>query len=220
MKKQILSMVMAGALVMSASTVAFAADAQVTAPNSDGAYSSEVTATGETKVPTIDITLSDTSSKKVGLNPYGLKYSVDTLTDATDAIVTKEETITNASDVPIAINATTSAEAKGEVVLASAALKGTETTKSVFAYLQIDKAATLDAKAYDSKAANQIVFGTKATTKKAMVTLTDKDGADTVATYKILGGVASKPAKAWASTDTVDFKIVYQFEPVVATTTP
>ena len=70
---------------------------------------------------------------------------------------------------------------------------------------------------YNAKTANQLAFATKATTKKAMVTLDDSTGADKVATYKIFGNVAPNPAKAWASTDTVDFKIVYQFEPVVNT---
>lgn len=220
MKKKLLSLALAGALTLSASSVAFAADTTITAPT-DGAYSSSVDATGETKVPTISITLSDTTGKKVGLNPYQLKYTVGGVTDGTDAIVNKEEKITNASDVKIRVNATTTATVPSgsEVVMATAALKGTETTKSVFAYLQIDKAATVTKKDYNSKEPNMVAFGTKATTKKDMVTLDDTAGTDKVATYKIFGSVAPNPAKAWAAADTVDFKIVYSFEPVVATTT-
>lgn len=216
MKKQILSMVMAGALALSTSTVAFAA--AVTTPT-EGVYSSEVSASGEIKVPTISITLSDTTSKKVGLNPYGLKYTVGGVTDGTDAIVNKVETIENGSDVAIAVNATTSAEPQGEAVLATAALKGTETTKSVFAYLQIEKGDTITKKAYDAKNTEHLIFATRATSKKAMITLDDKNGTAKKASYQILGDVAKKPAKAWASTDFVNFKIVYQFEPVAATTT-
>ncbi len=218
MKKKLLSLALAGALTLSASSVAFAADTAITTPT-DGAYSSSVEATGETKVPTINISLSDTAGKKVGLNPYQLKFTSGGVTDGTDQIVNKEETITNASDVKIKVNATTTATVPSgsEAVVATAALKGTETTKSIFAYLQIDKGATVTKADYNAKTANQLAFATKATTKKAMVTLDDSTGADKVATYKIFGNVAPNPAKAWASTDTVDFKIVYQFEPVVNT---
>lgn len=218
MKKKLLSLALAGALTLSTSSVAFAADTTINAPT-DGTYSSSVEATGETKVPTINITLSDTSSKKVGLNPYQLKFTSGGVTDGTDQIVNKEEKITNASDVKIKVNATTTATVPSgsEAVVATAALKGTETTKSIFAYLQIDKGATVTKADYNAKTANQLAFATKATTKKEMVTLDDSTGSDKVATYKIFGNVAPNPAKAWAATDTVDFKIVYQFEPVVNT---
>lgn len=100
------------------------------------------------------------------------------------------------------------------------ALKGTETTKSVFAYLQIALGDSVTSDKYDAKAANQLIFGTKATTKKAMVKLDASTGTNKKATYKIFGDVATKPAKAWVDGDTVDFKIVYQFEPEVITATP
>lgn len=220
MKKKILSLAMAGALVLSAGSVVSAADTTINAPT-DGTYSSSVEATGEMKTPTINITLSDTTGKKVGLNPYGLEYSLGA-EKLKDAIANKAETITNASDVPIAVNATTTATipSGSEAVMATGALKGTETTKSVFAYLQIALGDSVTSDKYDAKAANQLIFGTKATTKKAMVKLDASTGTNKKATYKIFGDVAKKPAKAWADGDTVDFKIVYQFEPEVITTTP
>lgn len=53
-----------------------------------------------------------------------------------------------------------------------------------------------------------------------MVTLPAGDSSATYAGYKIFGDVASKPAKAWAATDTVDMSIVFQFDPVKTTATP
>ncbi len=158
-------------------------------------------------VPTINITLSDTSAKKIGLNPYGLAY------EAAE------------SDVAISVSATAKAVAGSEAVLATAPLKGTETTKSVFAFLELkQKTAAADelttAPAYDAKAATQVAFSTKGTTKKDMVTLPAGDSSATYAGYKIFGDVASKPAKAWAATDTVDMSIVFQFDPVKTTATP
>lgn len=78
MKKKILSLAMAGALVLSAGSVVSAADTTINAPT-DGTYSSSVEATGEMKTPTINITLSDTTGKKVGLNPYGLEYTFNVI---------------------------------------------------------------------------------------------------------------------------------------------
>lgn len=222
MKKKILTLALAGALVLSANSVAYAADTEITAPT-DGAYSSSINVSADVKVPTIKITLSDTSSKKVGLNPYGLKYEVVPDTEVTDAIANVEETITNESNVAISVNATTKATTKGDdVILATSMLKGTETTKSVFAYLELEggkenaDTPVLTTSTYDSKAANQLVFGAKATTKTNMVTLAAGDSAATYAGYKIFGGVASKPAKAWAETDGLDLNITFSFEPVIA----
>lgn len=61
-----------------------------------------------------------------------------------------------------------------------------------------------------------IAFATKDTTKKSMVTLGAGNDSATYAGYKIFGDVAAKPAKAWAATDTLNFSIVFSFEPVLA----
>ncbi|MCI8307369.1 MAG: hypothetical protein HFH14_04895 [Lachnospiraceae bacterium] len=223
MKKKILSMALACALVLSTGQTAGAADTNITTPQ-DGVYKSEVEVSTEVTIPTINITLSDTSSKKVGINPYKLKFSVNDSTELTDTIANLEETITNESNVAIAVNVTTKAEVPqgSKAVVATAPLKGTEITKSVFSYLQIkekDSAAaalTTAPAAYDAKSNELIAFAAKETTKKAMVTLAAGDTTATYAGYKIFGDVASKPAEAWTTDDTLKFSIVFQFEPVVA----
>lgn len=225
MKKKILSMALACALVLSASqTVGAAGDTTIDAPDATTkAYEAKVEATTDVTVPTINITLSDTSSKQVGINPYGLEYTINGISEKQkDAIPNREETITNNSNVPIEVNVTTQAEVSqnSEAVIASSTLKGTETTKSVFAYLQIkakdsNSAALTTTPAYNTKDDTLIAFGTKATTKKAMLTLKAKEGSTaSYAGYKIFGQVAEKPAKAWATTDTLKYTIIFQFQPV------
>ena len=51
-----------------------------------------------------------------------------------------------------------------------------------------------------------------------MVTLDDKNGTNKTVKYKVMGDAASAPAKAWADTDTANFKITFQFDPVVPAT--
>ncbi|MDE6636476.1 MAG: hypothetical protein K2K09_07740 [Lachnospiraceae bacterium] len=223
MKKKILSMALACALVLSASQTAGAADTEITAPDATSkAYESKVEVSADVSTPTIKITLSDTSAKKVGINPYGLKYEAASGKEVTDAIANLEETITNESDVAIAVNVTTKVEVaqNSGAVIATSALKGTETTKSVFSLLQVkakDSAADAltSAPTYDSKDAGQLVFGSKETTKKAMVTLAAGDTSATYAGYKIWGQVAPTPAQAWTSTDALKYTIVFQFDPVI-----
>lgn len=222
MKKKILSMVMAGALVFSVSSIAQAATINKDATS--GKYAApEITAEGEYEVPTIDVTLSDTSSKKVAINPYGLTASISDTTDATAMLVNKTETITNGSVVALAVNATVKATPAGKAALATAEVKDTDTKNSIFAYLQLDIGTTVkEDTAYNTKNANQVVFAAKETTKKAMVTLADKtDATNSKAAYKILGNVATNPTAMWTSDDKVSFSIVYDFEPrVIKTTTP
>lgn len=220
MKKKILSMVMAGAMVLSVCSVSQATEIS---KNTDGKYAAgEITVGGEYVVPTIDVTLSDTGSSKIAINPYGLGTTsvVSGLSgdDATAQLANKVETITNASAVALAVNATVIAEpaTNSKATLATAALKDTETKNAIFAYLQVDKGAAADfsAKEYDTKAnTNQVLFGTKATTKKAIVTLDKGTGSDKVASYKILGQVAPNPTALWTSDDKVNFKITFDFEP-------
>ena len=226
MKNKIISMALSFALVLSLSQTAKAAEENITTPTADGAYTSSVEIEADVSVPTINITLSDTAGKKVGINPYKLEYSIGS-EKYTDVIPNIEETITNESNVAIAVNVTAKATiAQGsEVVVATAPLKGTETTKSVFSYLQVKTKDSADAALntapeYDAKSAELIAFTTRDTTKKAMVTLGAGNDSATYAGYKIFGDVASKPAKAWAATDTLNFSIVFQFEPVLADGAP
>lgn len=222
MKKRALSFILAGAMAFAMGTAAFAADADISAPGEDGTYGQEVDITTEVSVPTISIIVPTTST--VVINPYKLDYEIEGTTVSGSGITALEQTIENKSDVPISVSATLSATPAGDnkdVVLATTKLKGTETTKSIFAYLEVKaKDAASDeaafASSFDTKSTNQAAFTTKATTKKDIVTLTKKDSATgSCAGFKIMGEAAVRPAKAWTSNDKVDFNVTFTFDPVL-----
>lgn len=216
MKKKILSMAMAAALVLSVNSVSQAA--AINKDTTTGKYAAgEITVTGEYSVPTIDVTLSDSGSSKVVINPYGL--TVTSITGVTgdnqkEMLVNKVETITNASDVALAVNATVKATIKGKAKLATAEVKATDTANSIFAYLQMDTGSTItEATTYGAKNPNQVVFAAKETTKKSIGIMKDKNATDKTVAYKIRGNVAPNPTSMWTDEDGVDFSIVFDFEP-------
>lgn len=223
MTKRVLSMVLAGVLALSASSVSQAADVTLT-QGSDGRYAaSEIVANGVYEAPVIKVELSDTSAKKIAINPYGLEVNIaGTISGASEQheqLVNKVESITNKSDVALAVNATVGATLKGNAKLATAPVQPTEKANAIFAYLQVDVGNTIKADtAYNAKNENQAVFAAKESSKKAMVTLKDASQADgKMASYKILGNVAGNPAQTWTTADGVDFKIVFDFEPRLLT---
>lgn len=227
MKKKILSMIMAGALVLSVSSVSQAAaqNLNMATPGPDGKYSAaEITANGVYEAPPIKVDLSDTTGKKVAINPYGLEVTatVSGLTgaDAKAELVNKVETIENKSAVDLAVNATVKATAAAGVKLATAKVADAEKTNAVFAYLEMEPAANTTSPAvagaeYTGKLPNQVVFAAKETTKKDMVVLDKTGGTNPVAVYKIQGSVAKNPTTIWTAAHTVDFSIVFDFEPRV-----
>ena len=220
MKKKILAIALLGAMTLSMNSVAFAADTVVNAPEpTSGVYKADVDVSTEVSVPTIKITVP--GDTKVAINPYKMAYEMDSV-EYTDVLANAEKAIKNESDVAISVSATASAKASegSEVVLATTALKGTETTKSVFAYLEVAEKtdeSTAFAESFNTKAANQLALTTKETTKKGMITLAAGDATATYAGFKILGDAAAKPAKAWTTADKMDISLVFSFDPVVAT---
>ena len=178
MKKKILAIALLGAMTLSMNSVAFAADTVVNAPEpTSGVYKADVDVSTEVSVPTIKITVP--GDTKVAINPYKMAYEMDSV-EYTDVLANAEKAIKNESDVAISVSATASAKASegSEVVLATTALKGTETTKSVFAYLEVaektdESTAAAFAESFNTKAANQLALTTKETTKKGSVEYTD-----------------------------------------------
>lgn len=80
MKKKVISLTLATALVLGGEFSTFAADSVVSTPDTEtGAYKADVTVTTETKTPTIKITVP--TDAKITLNTYGLKVG-----DAEDKI--------------------------------------------------------------------------------------------------------------------------------------
>lgn len=226
MKKKILSITTALAMMLSMSSMALATE--IRSPGDSGVYTSgEIEVSGTTTVPEIKITVPSTGN--IVANPYKLEYDLGDSKKSSDQIVSVPQFIKNESNVAIDVSASVTGEIYSNdkndksVVFASAALKGTETTKSVFMYLDIVESengstATFGT-AYDAKAANQLLVGTKTVTKKNVIQLAKPESSSqpTYAAYKFCGAVATNPAKAWTTADKVSAKVVFTFAPVVKT---
>lgn len=222
MKKKILSMALACALVLSVTKTVGAAGTELTEADEKGVYSTEVTSEAEVELPVIKITISSGEEKLTKLNPYKLKCTIDSK-DYTDQIANAEDNIKNESNVPISVNVAASAttsDAK-KVPLSATPLTGKETTKSVFAFLAIktvddvSSAAFETAPAYNKAEKGQILFEAKATPKTGVVTLGVGNTTPTYAAYKIFGSVSSTPTEAWNDTDKVTFNVIFSFDPLV-----
>ena len=217
--KKLFALLLSCALMLGATTTALAADEEAT-PDENGVYKIETEIESSVKAPTIKVTVPTTGA--VGINPYGMEFEVDGLDEAaTDKIISPVQFIKNESDVAISVDVSVSATPAEGVTLATAALKGTETTKSVFLYFEIANAEDASteptwADAYNAKTAGHVIVGTEAkpTVKTGVVQLAAGDDAATYAAFHMAGDVASKSAKPWADTDTVDVKIAFTFNPV------
>lgn len=157
-------------------------------------------AANSTVIATVDDMLKAVSTERSKLG------AIQNCLEYTDVLANAEKAIKNESDIVISVSATASAKASdsSEVVLATTALKGTETTKSVFAYLEVAEKADEStvatfAESFNTMAANQLALITKETKKKGMITLAAGDTAATYAGFKIWGDAAAKPAKAWTA---------------------
>lgn len=220
MKKRILATLLA-AMMLTSTAVVFAEE--VNAPGESGTYGSATDYTGTTMVPTIKVTVPTTGA--IIINPYGMDADGE---GDTSEVVSAATVITNESDVAIAVDVTTTAAlgTDSKLVLATAALKGTETTKSACLWVEANAAkdadGTLDGEATwstaYSKAANQALIGTKATTVKGIAQMAAGNETATYAAFKVLGDVVAEPATPWTDKDTVNVKVAYTFVPQAAET--
>lgn len=209
MTKKIISTLIALSCVASIGATVFAESA---------ATEQEVTAAGETSitgditvnVPTISVTLP--TSNAIIINPYRLEVGDGA---DTSAIVSPEYTIANASDCPVAIDITASVAAEGNLKLASKPLTAKDAGNIAFMYLETTATSGTYAEGgYSAESAAQLVLGTKAVTKEAMLKLDAEDGAGY---YKILGDAVSAPETPWAAADKATATITFKVTPVAAT---
>lgn len=222
MKKKVLASVLAMSMVFGTALSVQAADSTIKNPDDTGVYGAELEGSSTAQVPTIEVVVPGALSGIV-INPY--EMGVDTDTDGTDdtwdSVISVPGDITNKSNVPISVNIASlqaKADEGSEAVIAATAPTDKITTKSVFLYMELKDENTADWQAsYNAKNATQlIVGGTKASTKLDVIKLEAGDQGETKANFKIAGSVASKPAKAWASTDTVTLSVKFTFTPQIA----
>ncbi|MBR3704363.1 MAG: hypothetical protein IKM11_02620 [Oscillospiraceae bacterium] len=214
--KKLFALILSCAMVLGLAATAFAEDVTIEDPNESGVYSQETTITGATQAPTIKVTVPSTGD--VVINPYGMKYGAD---DATDKIISAAQYIKNESNVDISISVTVTGQVDegSNAVLATAALKGTETTKSVFLYFEILEAVDGETEPTWAEAYSKdlhVIAAAKATTKAGVHVMKAGDEAATFAAFHLAGDVASAPATPWADTDTVSVVIAFTFNPVVS----
>lgn len=219
MKKKIASFALAAVCAMSMGTSAFAADTEVSAPDATtGKYSATVDSTTTVKTPTIKITVP--GDLGVAINPYQIEVSVDS-EDLSDPISSKTHYLTNESDVPIKVGVTASAAlgtgSNAVIATTNITKPDAETKKSVFAYLRVaesaDNSTALDLS--DGYQKTDVIFTNKATTTDNLYTMPAGADTATYAAYRVGGVVATNPASAWGATDTIDYKIVFNFTPEI-----
>ena len=229
MNKKFISSVLAGACALSMTSIAtFAADTAISDLGSDGVATQQVTFTSTTAMPTLKVTVPTTAD--VVLNPY--KIAVTTPISGNDTIMSPEYEIKNESDCGIAVSATVKATPGGGAAMATAALKGTETTKSVFMYLETTDttdtyygeyvAKKVTAKKGESltaeqEAANkacdaQMVITTKETTKEIATLAAGNTTAQSIF-FKVQGDAVTAPKTPWVAADKVDLAMTLKITP-------
>ncbi len=237
MKKKIIALMLASAMVMGMGLTASAEN--ITAIDEQG---TPVEVTSSQNLPTINITVP--TSLEIVINPYQMSYTLGDGTSS-DQIVCAEEEIVNESNVAIAVNVKelTAKEVKEGITFATAPITSKDTGKSVFLYLEAVKNSDNFASAYNKTSTSQVAVpdattaGTKVkAAEKASIVILDK-GSETATTAKVKvgGSVVANPTKTvtnddktkttlddpWTSEDTFKISFKFTFTPqVVATTTP
>lgn len=222
MKKQLLSLALAGAIVLSGSTLAAAAPATTstappTATLAPGATSADIKVEAAFAEPTLKISVP--TAVGVVLNPYELEYDIDGKTDASDPIAGIAHQITSESNVALNVSATISATPGSGMVLAEKPLTGKETDKSVFAFIALSKEDITEDPEYNAKAENQLAFAKKAVTKEKMIQIANGSTSAESVYFKVCGSVNPTPAKAWTKDDKLPMTIKFDFVPTKAAAT-
>lgn len=220
MKKKVMALVLAGIMTVGASMTTFAADTPVT----DSTTATEVTGTGQVKLPTLKVTVP--TAFDVVLNPFQLAYEDADGNKYKTQIVTVPQVIKNESDVAVAINikefkATPAGDAK---VVQKAVGKATD--KSVYLYLEVVNVASEDASTAKFTGTGLVPGDddTTQTSKDAVVTLAAiSDTVEaTYAAFKLGGDMVVNPvdedgeADPWVAADKVDVSFKITFTPQMA----
>lgn len=213
---------LAGALALSLSAPAFAAEELSQSTEYEGSMS----------VPTINITVPDSGT--VVLNPYKLSVTPQGGSATTDQIINATSHITNASNVALNVSATVTGKlptGKKDVTFATATTNNPAkplTTNAIFMYFEIGPAASDTAEAswpegYVAKPAadqevKQILVKSGATTVNNLLTLesgvnASGSAAPTYAAYRLTGDIVSAPTRAWAEDDNVSASVAFTFTP-------
>lgn len=224
MKKKLLAVALTATMLVGSSLTAFASSTTDITSATEGVYGATIEGDTEVKVPTISVTV-PTDLGNIGLNPYQMTFTPTGGEESTDQIISATHEIVNGSDVAIAVNVAElkgTADSPSQAVFVTAAPTEKITTKAVFMYLVVDKKGADLAVAYDSKATNQILVGTKPVAKTNLIVLDADGGTAPTAEFTFRGSLATNPATAWSGDDKFKVSLKFTFIPQVvkATTTP
>lgn len=233
--KRILTTALATVMTLSLAVPAFAAGPIEVGANTDtdltdGVGSSEVTASGETKIPTLKVSVPSATAKII-VNPYGLDVELKARTDPDDAstgievddgIISGIQYIENKSEVPVKVDTWVTGVASGEAYFVDTlTASGTELYKEVQLSMNFKqmaaaptgddllKAATMASpdKTIKLKAEAQQV---DALTMAAYESASDGTAKDVLA-FNFEGSVQQSPVTPWTAADTVGAYVYFSF---------
>lgn len=203
--RKVMSALLAGAMVLSLSSTAFASTTNITTV--DGMTEGQVIeVTGTTK--TADIKITVPTSASIILNPYELNVSADA-TPITGQVISAVQAIKNESDLPVKVTTTVTGTIEGAEFATTSAVA--ETTKKVFLEFGVEAIADVTAgntPAFTSP--TKKVLSTTAVTFNP-VTLTEKGGATSSMAFGFTGDASKNPTNAWTADDIVGATIAFTF---------
>lgn len=220
--KKLFSALLAAAMTLSLAVPAFAVDVDI-ADKTATAEQKTITIEGDIQSPSIKVTIPAITGNKVILNPYKLEYTAEDDSKSTEQVISTTQYLTNLSDTNVKVSATVTGVATGATFATTAISDSAKpvTTKQTFLYFEIfanDADNTEPAwKAYNPKAANQVLVSAKATTKSDMVVLAkaqaDGSVADSLgyAAFRLAGDCAGDPTTPWDGTEAVSVKVAFTF---------
>lgn len=238
--KKFLSLLMAGAMMLSLATTALATDDDDdAAPTAQAATATEHAAryTGDTAVPVINLALDNVTSA-LAFNPYKLAVKVDANgvpnsdgpKTANDQLITKEIKITNLTNVPLklegSLKVTTSLgdeapEGATAATLSNKAIAATETAKKLYVYADFyaydDTYANLPETTKTASSGARLVAATSGSAvkhaDKSRVVMQATDGTNANYVYvKVNGEATNAPTTAWGDYDVVQIDLVFSFQ--------
>jgi len=248
MKKKLLSLVMATAMILSLAVPAFAAGTNYWEPQTatTDQASQEIIFAAKTFVPTIKLTMPNITTDPMVLNPYKIDYAGTTATingtvtvnpaNYADQVICPVYNIKNETDAKMKVKVATSTTATG-VTMVSDHVDITESGKKALLQFVVGKtgvaAANLEANSngavygrldpYDLANNSVVTLNASTTTATEVATLASAvSGTTTTANYlqfQFSGELSRQPNTAWTASDTVSTTVTFTFSPISGTDT-
>ena len=246
MKKKLLSLMMAVAMIATLAAPAFANGNN----NNAGNGTSTQTYNGTTALPTVTVTV-EGSGNALAFNPYGMSISTKIFPstgsggsvvsgDSTDQIVVPALYIKNQTVAPMKFGVKATATVQGNTVLSAKPCTGKETTLNAFVMAEFHQDNDLVVPAtiwtadwsttakitetINEKFYPQIIPTADGKTAAALYSIdqaTTASGGAVTPNYliaKISGNLAGNPTGGWTSADTLKLVLEFTFTPGVANT--